>query len=109
VAADEESGKSFRIREGFRDRFLSYLSEAFEERNQQAPQFLSMESIMARQDKSLKLSLENLEGRNLTTSLGAASVAAVAIAQPPAQVSTVLAQHTLATHNYALQTGFFMR
>jgi hypothetical protein len=64
---------------------------------------------MARQDKSLKLSLENLEGRNLTTSFGATSVAIAAVSPPPAQVSTNLAQLTMATHNYALQTGFFMR
>jgi hypothetical protein len=64
---------------------------------------------MARQDKSLKLSLEDLEGRNLTTSLGAASVAMTAISQTPAQVSTNLTQLTMATHNYAMQTGFFMR
>ena len=64
---------------------------------------------MARQDKSLKLSLENLEGRNLTTSLGAASIAISAITPPPAQVSVNLEQQTMATHNYALQTGFFMR
>ena len=63
---------------------------------------------MARQDKSLKLSLENLEGRNLTTSLGAASIAISAITPPLAQVSVNLEQ-TMATHNYALQTGFFMR
>jgi len=64
---------------------------------------------MARHDKSLKLSLENLEGRNLTTSLGAASVALAAIPQPPAQVSANPTQLTMATHNYAMQTGFFMR
>jgi hypothetical protein len=64
---------------------------------------------MARQVKSLKLSLENLEGRNLTTSLGAASVAMVAISPPPAQMSTNLTQNSMATHNYEVQTGFFMR
>jgi hypothetical protein len=61
------------------------------------------------QDKGLRLSLESLEGRNLTTSLGAAaSVASVALS-PPAEVSTNLAQSTIATHNYEVQTGFFMR
>jgi hypothetical protein len=64
---------------------------------------------MARkQDKSVKLSLENLEGRNLTTSLGAAASIA-AVSPPPAQVSTNLAQNMMATHNYEVQTGFFMR
>jgi hypothetical protein len=64
---------------------------------------------MARhQDKSLRLSLENLEGRNLTTSLGAAAIA-VAVISPPAQVSDNHTQNILATHNYEVQTGFFMR
>lgn len=105
VAAGGSLGKLFRIREGFRAQFLSSLPEAFDERDQ-TPQHSAKGTIMARQDKSLKLSLENLEGRNLTTSLAAASAA---ISQPPAQVSTNLTQLTMATHNYQMQTGFFMR
>lgn len=63
---------------------------------------------MARkQVNGLRSSLENLEGRNLTTSLGAAtSVATIAPIQTPVEVSTNL---TIATHNYEMQTGFFMR
>jgi hypothetical protein len=63
---------------------------------------------MARKQVSgLRLSLENLEGRNLMTSLAAAAtVATVAPIQTPAEVSTNL---TIATHNYEMQTGFFMR
>jgi hypothetical protein len=65
---------------------------------------------MAREQiNGLRLSLENLEGRNLTTSLsGAAAVATVALS-PPAEVSTNLTQQTIAAHNYEVQTGFFMR
>ena len=65
---------------------------------------------MARnQNKSVKFDLENLEGRNLTTSLNGAASLAVAASPPAAEVSTNVAQQMMATHNYAVQTGFFLR
>jgi hypothetical protein len=62
-----------------------------------------------RQDKGVRLSLENLEGRNLTTSLGAAASVASVTFSPPAEVSTNVTQNTIAAHNYQMQTGFFLR
>jgi hypothetical protein len=66
---------------------------------------------MARgQDNRIRLSVENLEGRNLTTSLSVSgSTLVVRITDASAEYQNNIKQFGLALHNYDGQTGFFLR